>query len=129
MKADEIVTLTREGIASLLRSRTGMAPDQSPGHEKRRSPRWPFPGTVEITPPEGHADTPFFGAVRNLSETGLGMQCDRYFDINTRLEVAVHLPEASFCGHAYVRYCMETPQGYMTGLEFDFSPPGSPVSL
>jgi hypothetical protein len=120
MKADEIVKLSHRSIFELLKGRQEPESSEAPGRERRRKPRWPFPGTVEIHV-SGCAE-PCFGSLRNLSETGLGMSCDRYFELESRVEIALHLPEASFCGQAIVRYCMETPRGYMTGIEFDFAP-------
>ena len=121
MNTDEIVALSRERIAELVRNRSNL-PDPVPAHERRRAPRWPFPGTVEIYPAGGDGTVRYFGSCRNLSETGLGMRCEQYLEPESRVEIAIHLPEASLCGKAIVRYCMETPQGYMTGLEFDYSP-------
>lgn len=117
MQTDEIFKLTRESIHELLHSRLPL-PDASVQGERRHSPRWPFPGTVEIYLDE---NTECLGTCRNLNETGFGMSCDRYFEPESRVKFAVHLPEASFCGAGVVRYCMHTPRGYMTGIEFDFS--------
>jgi hypothetical protein len=118
MKTEEIVRLTRRTVADLVRARHG---DVEPflGHERRRSPRWPFPGTVELHPTDGTTDQ-WFATCRNVSETGLGMCCDRFFDVGTVLEIAIHVPERTLYGRGIVGYCQKTPAGFMTGIEFDF---------
>jgi len=123
MKTNEIVKLTREAIAELLRSRE--APDnQFQGAERRRAPRWPFPGTVELRRPDENDPALWFATCRDVGATGVGMTTDHYFKPGTRLDVALHLPEASFYGKATVRYCVEvedeTQDQYAMGLEFDF---------
>ncbi|MCP4247004.1 MAG: PilZ domain-containing protein, partial [bacterium] len=62
----------------------------------------------------------WFGTCRDVSESGLGMAGEQYFEPGTKLQVAFHLPEASFYGHAIVRYCQEIRGRYMTGLAFVF---------
>ena len=119
MIADEIVKLTPEAIAKLLRTRE--APDaEYDGAERRDAPRWPFPGAIELRPADADGGTQWFGTCRNVSETGLGMTCDQYLDPGDRLDIAVHLPEASFYGQAIVRYCKEVRGQFMAGLEFLF---------
>ncbi len=115
---DEIIKLTPKAINQLIRSRHADS-EPHPGHERRRAPRWPFPGTVEIHPADGHQE-PCFATCRNISETGLGMSSDRYFELETVLDIAIHLPEATLCGRGVVRYCQQTPSGFMTGIEFMF---------
>ena len=123
MKTDEIVKLTREGIAELLSSRAAPE-DECPGHERRKSPRWPFPGAVELRPVGANDDELCFGSCRDLSQNGVGLICDDPFETGTPLDIALHLPEASFCGKATVRYCAqiegENEEEYVMGLEFDF---------
>ena len=116
MNTDEIAELTEQSVRDLIRVRTeGSEP--FPGHERRRAARWPFPGTVEIQSADGEPGQ-WFATCRNISETGLGMACDRGFDQNSLLEIAIHLPEATLYGRAIVRYCQGTPAGFMTGIEF-----------
>lgn len=115
MQTEEIVKLTRQAVRDLLTSRQPLPPDKH--HERRRSPRWPFPATVEIQLDD---NTQTFGTCQNLNESGLGMSCDEYLEPETRLRFSVHLPEVSFYGVAVVRYCMKTPRGYMVGFEFLF---------
>ena len=123
MISSEIVKLTRANIARLLRSH------ESPeggflGHERRRSLRWPFPGTVELRPVGGREDDVSFGSCRDVSATGVGITAEGYFEPGTCLEISMHLPEASFYGQATVRYCEEIEAAeddpYAMGLEFQF---------
>ena len=119
MNTDELVQLTRGAIHDLLRSRCEEHAQFGP-QERRHNARWPFPGTIEIHPAGAPAHEQSFGTCRNLSETGMGMSCERFFEPEAILEIAVHLPEATLVGHAVVRYCMKTPRGFMTGIEFQF---------
>lgn len=119
MKMDEIVKLTREAICDLLQRRQEGA-EAFDGSERRTAPRWPFPGTVELRPDGGDGTVQWFGVCRDVSEGGLGMTCDQAFEPGTRLEIAFHLPEASFYGLASVRHCTEIPDGCIVGLQFEF---------
>jgi len=119
MITDEIVKLSRERMADLVRSRHD-PPADFDGEERRVVTRWPFPGTAELRPAEGDGRPLWFATCRNVSETGLGISTDEPFEPGTPLEIAFHLPEASFYGKATVRYCTQTPQAYLVGLEFDF---------
>src|SRR5262249_14927464 len=117
MNTDEIVKLTQQTVQDLIRSRL-QGVEACPGHEGRKSPRWPFPGTVEIQSVDGSPGQ-WFGPCRNISETGLGMSCDQAFEQESVLEIAIHLPEATLYGNGIVRYSQQTPAGFMTGIEFD----------
>jgi hypothetical protein len=119
MHTDEIVKLSREVINDLIDRR--YKPDKRHGgSERRRAPRWPFPGTVEIRPDGGDGLEQWFGTCVNLSDTGLGFTCDERIDPGSRLEIAFHYPEKSVYGRGIVRYAMETPNGWLVGLEFIF---------
>ena len=117
--ADEIIKLTRQSLGDLLegRRREGQA---YAGPERRRYPRWPFPGTVELWPADGDGRQRWLGTCRDINEHGLGMGCEVAFEPGTLIEIALHLPEATFCGHATARYCVEVRGEYMIGLEFQF---------
>ncbi len=123
MLTNDIVKLTRDRIAELVRSREAPESDYT-GNERRRAPRWPFPGAIGLRPADGGGDETWFGTCRDVSITGVGITCERYFEPGTALEIALHLPEATFCGKAVVRYCVEleadTEDEYAMGLEFDF---------
>ena len=119
MIADEILKLTRQGITEVLAAKQDQA-EPFMGDERRLAPRWPFPGTIELRPADGDGREQWFGTVRNVSETGLGASGDHYFELGTVLEIAFHLPEASFYGKGTVRYCKQVRGEFMLGLEFLF---------
>jgi hypothetical protein len=118
MNTDEIIQLTKESIRDLVRARQGLG-EPFAGHDRRRAPRWPFPGTVELHATDGTTGQ-WFATCRDISETGLGMCGEHYFYPETIVEIAIHVPEATLFGRAVVRYCQQTPSGFMTGIEFTF---------
>ena len=122
MKTDEIVKLSHDTLVHLINSRlaTGKLDAAYAGPERRRTPRWPFPGQVEVQPAEGERGLPEFFDCRDLNDTGMGMCGDTAYPIGTVLELSVHLPEMTLYGRAVVRYCMHTPRGHMMGVEFLF---------
>jgi hypothetical protein len=119
MQTDEIVKLTRQAVHHVLALRSGEEPGFE-GSERRRNQRWPFPGTAELRLVDDPAETQWFATCRDLSETGMGLSCDRYFEPGTPVEISIHLPEATLYGAATIRYCAHTPRGFMTGVEFAF---------
>jgi len=120
MQTEEIVKLTQKNIKRLLKAGRQGEPDISPGIEKRKHPRWEFPGMVEYCPIDSDGSQNWFGICRNLSLSGLGMICEDPLESGTELEIAIHQPEASMVGNATVRHCIETPRGYFVGVEFNF---------
>lgn len=122
MPTDEIVKLTRKQVARLIRRRMEAAGQKYEGTEKRRAPRWPFPGTVELRNADGQAPQQWFASCRDISEGGMGMKTDTYFAPGTVLDISVHLPEQTFYGQATVRYCkeLETENEYIMGVQFVF---------
>ncbi len=119
MKTDEIMRLSRKGVKTVLSARQG-ASEPALRQERRRRPRWPFPGTIELCFPGERAPVPCFGTCHDLSEEGVGFTCDDAFDPGTVLDIALHLPEASFYGQGTVRHRVRTPRGYLTGMAFVF---------
>ena len=120
MSTEEIVKLTREGVQDLIRNQSEPSDDYD-GTNRRRQPRWPFPGTVELWPDGGDGSRQWFGTCRDLSEGGLGFNCDAYFEPGTPLEIAFHLPAASFYGKATVRHSLESPDDdYIVGVQFNY---------
>jgi len=120
MDADEIVPLTREAVRNLLRSQAATGP---PGDElaRRRLPRWPFPGAVELwVAAPGRPEEHIIATLHDLSESGVGVRCDVALEPGTTLPIAVHQPEISFHGHATVRHCTPRGRGHQVGLEFLF---------
>jgi hypothetical protein len=122
VKTDEIIKLSREALLDLIETRLAHGKLEHPfsGSERRRTPRWPFPGQVEVRPEEGDHGLPEFVDCRDLNETGMGMCGEAHYPIGTTLELSVHLPEKTLYGRGVVRYSMRTPRGHMMGVEFVF---------
>ncbi len=122
MQSGEIVKLTRKRIASILKGRRSAEPlaENHSGTERRRAPRWPFNGAVEIWPEGSGNRSTVHGACLNISETGLGLKCEQQLTVGESMEVAVHLSEMTVCGRAVVRYCAEVRGEYMVGMEFEY---------
>ncbi len=119
MQTEEIVQLTRKNISQFLASQS-TPPEPYSGPEMRRKPRWPFPGTVEFRPSGGSGQEHWMGTLRNVSETGLGMSCDRHLIPGMLIDLAFHTPEISFVGKGVIRYCKEVRNQFMAGVEFLF---------
>jgi hypothetical protein len=119
MKTEEILKLTSRNISRFLQQQKGLQ-DPFEGREQRRAPRWPFPGTVEICPVDSDGGVQWLGTLQNVSETGLGMSCEQYLKPDMVIDLAFHMPEASFYGKAIVRYCREIREQFMAGVEFLF---------
>src|SRR3989304_7257293 len=120
MQTDEIVRLTRKRVAAIIAARRERQESLTPppGPERRKSPRWPFKGAVELWPHGGDGSVCWHAAYQNLSETGVGLSTEVHFDQGTTLDIAMHLPEMSLCGQAVVRYCAPVRDHFMVGLEF-----------
>lgn len=123
MLTEGILKLTRKRIEELLKSRSRPESDYQ-GHERRRHPRWPFPGAVELRPVGANDDELCFGTCRDISLSGVGLTCDEEYAPGTQLEIALHLPEATFWGKGTVRFCRELDadfdEEYVLGIEFNF---------
>lgn len=121
MRTEEIVRLTKKRVNALITARQEAHDmDASPGPERRRHPRWPFKGPVEIWPEGGDGTNVTHGTCLNVSESGLGLSCDEHLQPGSTVEIAVHLPEMTLCGKAAVRYCAEVRDQFMVGMEFIF---------
>ncbi len=121
METEEIVKLSRKAVAELIESRRASSRIEAyAGPERRRSPRWPFPGQVEVRVSGEEACPPGFFECRDLSETGMGMCGDHHYPVGTIIDISLHVPEMTLYGRAVVRYCMETGRGHMMGVEFLF---------
>lgn len=117
MKTSEIVPVTRRALARLFHMRGLNSDGEHRG--KRRCPRWPFPGAVELwAPGEDGIDRHILGTCENISLGGVGVRCDQPFGIDQELEIAVHQPELSLHGRATVRHCTRLRSDYYVGLEF-----------
>ena len=122
MDATEICPLTKEAIIELLSQRTGEAIANSE-EGQRRGPRWPFPGPVELwLPCKDGVDEHVLATCENLSPRGVGILCDRELDLEKNLAIAIHQPEMSLHGRAWVRHCTPCKGEYYIGMEFNFEP-------
>jgi len=118
METLEIQPLTRESIASFLNGQELYTPDDH-SHARRRVPRWPFPGTVELWIPDGEGGERYeLATCINLSVDGLGFLCDEKLPQGMKLSIAFHQPEVSFHGRAAVRHIAPHKSGFMTGVQF-----------
>ncbi|MGE0481296.1 MAG: PilZ domain-containing protein [Phycisphaerae bacterium] len=130
MDADRIVKMTPQVVADLLDSRRVEAhPKTAPG--LRQSERWPFAGTVEVwLPASCYGERHVLATMHNLSRHGLAMRARRPIPTDTKISIAIHEPELSCYGDAYVRHCTTAAAGYLIGCEFvypqdDEATPGS----
>lgn len=121
MQTDEILKLTRKELHSLLTSQSWVEHSQYEGEDRRTNPRCTFPAMVEVWPANGDGSEHWLGICQNLSINGLGMICDCGFEPDTKIEISVHLFEASVYGKAIVQHCTKIPQGYLVGVEFNFN--------
>jgi hypothetical protein len=120
MQTEEFIPLTKQTLREILSVRYA-ARVTSDKDSRRRQPRWPFPGTVElwITNREGH-DEHILGRALNLSIAGIGVLMEEYIAEGEQVRIAVHQPEATFLGNALVRHTSLTEHGFRVGLEFVF---------
>lgn len=120
MDATEICPLTEEAVATLLASRGG-DPTAKGGDPRRKVPRWPFPGTVELwVPNEQGQEEHVLATSLNLSIHGVGVQADQRLAPGMTVSIAIHEPEMSFHGRATVRHCTQLEDGYYMGMQFCF---------
>ena len=121
METIEFSAITKESVAALLKSR-GPQRETSSATGNRRTPRWPFPGTVQIwvTHEDGEEELVFASAL-NMSLHGVGIRIEEPLDIGTEVAIAIHEPEISFQGKAIVRHNTECERSYYQGLEFVFA--------
>ena len=120
MKTAEVVPLTEKGVSKLLRSRESARPSKSPPGN-RRTPRWPFPGVVELWLPDENGVLQHSLATSvNLSLNGMGIRCDEPLEPGAKIELAFHEPEASFHGRAVVRHTTPMESDHLVGLQFIF---------
>jgi hypothetical protein len=121
VNTEEIVKLSRRAVVDLIESRLASGKlEPFAGHERRKSPRWPFPGQVEVRLADDDHSPPSFFDCRDLSETGMGMCGEHAYEVGTIIDMSLHVPEVTFYGRAVVRYSMRMRHGQMMGVEFIF---------
>ena len=120
MDTSEICALTEDAVAKLLAERAAQA-SGSGTNGRRKAPRWPFPGTVELwIPDENGAEQHTLATSLNLSAYGIGIEIEDAIPVGLELAIAIHEPEMSFHGRAVVRHCTEIEDGYYVGMQFGF---------
>ena len=120
MDTTEICPLSRAAVSKLLTSRA-VETGESGVSGRRKAPRWPFPGTVELwVPDENGIEQHTLATSLNLSVHGIGVKTDDALPIDLELAIAIHEPEVSFHGRAVVRHCTEVEDGYYVGMQFIF---------
>lgn len=125
MDAENIVKLTPDAVRELVDARRAKAIGKPQTNEHRKSERWPFPGAVEVWLPEGtYGDRHILATMHNLSIDGLAMRTRRPLSVGAKIEIALHQPEVSLYGEAFVRHCTHAPVGYLVGVEFAFATDG-----
>lgn len=120
MKTAQVVPLTEKGVRKLLRSREAARPKKRAAG-KRLTPRWPFPGVVELWLPDENGDIQHSLATSvNLGLHGIGIRCDEPLEPGVEVELAFHEPEISFHGRAIVRHATKMESEHLIGLQFIF---------
>lgn len=113
----EFVALDAGTIKELLASGQREALDRR-GPERRRVERWPFPATVQLRFKTRSGDeVEIIGTCENLNETGIGVMCERPFEVGLRLPISIHQPEATYHGEGVVRHCTPSKGEYFVGIE------------
>lgn len=129
MQATEICPLSRRTVAGLIKESAPSGPGRRSAG-RRRAPRWPFPGTVELwlTNEAGEEDLAL-ATCQNLSKHGVGIICDEWLAPGEELAIAIHQPARSLHGRAVVRHCTNIQRGFYAGLEFIFEKRGRGCSM
>ncbi len=121
MDAMEIYRLTEKAIDRLLCEQEQDLALSNDEACRRKSKRWPFPGTVEMwLPDQNGVEHIALGTCLNLSRQGLAMLYEVELPIGLEMAMAVHQPAASLHGRAVVRHCAEKDDGFYIGVEFLF---------
>ncbi len=117
MNSAEICPLTEEAVADLLASRDTRRHGRT--GDRRKSPRWPFPGTAELwVPDECGREFYTLATSLNLSIHGVGLRCDDPLPEGLEMGIALHEPEMSLHGRVRVRHCTEVEGEFLLGVEF-----------
>lgn len=121
MDALEFCPLTKGALGELLSARHPSSVGDKKT-ERRQMPRWPFPGTVELwVPDESGIEQHVLATSINLSLQGVGIKIDDDLPLDTNVGIAIHEPEVSLHGRAFVRHCTPIDDGYYIGLSFAFN--------
>jgi hypothetical protein len=119
MIADQVLSLTRERVKAML-SAQQLAAD-TPEGERRRGPRWPAGGLIELWTRGQAPGGSCWGTCRDMSEHGLCVVCSRSLEPGAAIELSLRLPELSLKADATVRHCEPCERGFAIGIEFEFA--------
>lgn len=119
MTDQEFIRLDKDSIQKLVEIQGGVPAKGRNQPKRRKIQRWPFPGPVQLwfTDASGE-ETQIIGTCHNLNENGIGLYCERGFEIGRQMPIAIHQPEASYHGDGVVRHCTQSGDEYFVGLEF-----------
>ncbi len=113
----EFVALNADTIQDLLSSGAQRAAERR-GTDRRQAKRWPFPATVQLWfPDRSGEDVEILATCENLNDAGIGVSCERPFDVGFRLQIAIHQAEATYHGEGVVRHCTPSVREYFVGIE------------
>lgn len=116
MKSTEFCQLNKSNVAELLASRNLK---QAGPNDRRKSPRWPFPGTAELWIPRDDGTEDYVLATSlDLGSEGVGIRCETPLEPGLELSIALHEPEKTFHGRARVCHCTEMEDEYLIGIQF-----------
>jgi len=116
MKSSEFCQLNEDNVAELLASRNQT---QTGVEDRRKSARWPFPGTAVLSiPREDGTEDYVLATSLDLGPDGVGIRCERPLKPGLELSIALHEPEKTFHGRARVRHCTEMEDEFLIGMQF-----------
>jgi len=87
---------------------------------RRRAARFPCPGAARIhfEDAQGVKRTAY-GALEEVSESGLSLRCQQEVPVDVRAEVTVAVESPSISLHGEVRHCTPTDGGFLVGVLLD----------
>jgi hypothetical protein len=113
----EFIALNKKTIAKLMDERRSS--QGKSGGCRRRVPRWPFLAPVQIWADNGAGEELEYSATcHDLNENGIGLYCERSFEVGVRVPLAIHQPEATYHGEGVIRHCAPSNGEYFLGVEF-----------
>jgi hypothetical protein len=122
LEEKEFVALTADAIQKLLRAGEDRTADRRQ-QERRREPRWPFASPVQLWVRNRMGqEVEIHATCINLTETGLGLSCEKPLESGLCIPIAIHQAEATYHGKGVVRHCTPSNGEYFVGIELVESP-------